>query len=113
MTIEPKVPSDNAALEQALEAAQNSPYVLRLYVIGTTPQSMRAVTNIRRVCEEHLFGRYSLEVVDLTENPAIASGEQIFAAPTLVKKMPLPLRRFIGDLSRTDRLLLGLDLLHP
>jgi circadian clock protein KaiB len=84
--------------------------VLRLYIIGTTPQSMRAVTNIRRICEEHLQGRYELEVIDLSQRPALAEGEQIIATPTLIKKLPLPLRRFIGDLSQTERILLGLDL---
>ena len=86
-------------------------YDLRLYVISTTPQSMRAVANLRRICDEHLPGRYSLEVIDLAKHPGLAEGEQIIAAPTLVKKLPLPLRRLIGDLSQTDRVLLGLDLL--
>ena len=66
--------------------------------------------NIRKICEEHLAGRYDLEVVDLSRNPALAEGEQIIAAPTLVKKLPLPLRRFIGDMSQTERILVGLDL---
>jgi circadian clock protein KaiB len=85
-------------------------YVLRLYVTGTTPRSMRAISNIRKICEEHLEGHYDLEVVDISEHPTLAEGEQIIAAPTLIKKLPLPLRRFIGDLSQTDRILLGLDL---
>ncbi len=85
-------------------------YVLRLYIISTTPQSMRAVANIRKICEEHLQGRYELEVIDLSQHPALAEGEQIIATPTLIKQLPLPLRRFIGDLSQTDRILLGLDL---
>jgi circadian clock protein KaiB len=87
-------------------------YELRLYVISTTPQSMRAVANLRRICDEHLPGRYALEVIDLAKHPALAEAEQIVAAPTLVKKLPLPLRRLIGDLSQTDRVLLGLDLLR-
>jgi circadian clock protein KaiB len=66
--------------------------------------------NIRRICEEHLRGRYDLEVVDISEHPTLAQGEQIIAAPTLIKKLPLPLRRFIGDMSQTERILLGLDL---
>ena len=90
---------------------EKTQYDLRLYVISTTPQSMRAVANLRRICDEHLPGRYSLEVIDLAKHPALAEGEQIIAAPTLVKKLPLPLRRLIGDLSQTDRVLLGLDLL--
>ena len=85
-------------------------YVLRLYVTGMTPRSTRAVENVRTICEEHLHGRYDLEVIDIYQQPTLAKGEQIIAAPTLVKKLPLPLRRIIGDLSNTDRVLLGLDL---
>jgi circadian clock protein KaiB len=96
--------------EAALAVADAAHYVLRLYIIGTTPQSMRAVANIRRICDEHLQDRYELEVVDLSRHPTLAEGEQIIATPTLIKKLPLPLRRFIGDLSQTDRILLGLDL---
>jgi len=88
-------------------------YVLCLYVTGTTPRSMRAISNIRKICEDHLEGRYDLEVVDISQHPTLAEGEQIIAAPTLIKKLPLPLRRFIGDLSQTDRILLGLDLRDP
>jgi circadian clock protein KaiB len=87
-------------------------YVLRLYIIGTTPQSMRAVANIRRICETHLQDRYELDVIDVSQRPALAEGEQIVATPTLIKMLPLPLRRFIGDLSQTDRILLGLDLIE-
>ena len=71
---------------------------------------MKAISNIRKICEEHLEGRYDLEVVDISRNPTLAEGEQIIAAPTLIKKLPLPLRRFIGDMSHTDRILIGLDL---
>jgi len=85
-------------------------YVLLLYVVATTPRSMRAVSNIRKICEEHLPGRYELEVVDISQHPLMAKGEQIIAAPTLIRKLPLPLRRFIGDMSQTKRILLGLDL---
>src|SRR4030065_355377 len=74
-------------------------YVLRLYVTGTTRNSERAIINIRRICEEHLRGRYDLEIVDISQHPMLAEGEQIIAAPTLIKKLPLPLRRFIGDMS--------------
>ncbi|HEU4929022.1 MAG TPA: circadian clock KaiB family protein [Candidatus Krumholzibacteria bacterium] len=87
-------------------------YELRLYVIASTPQSMRAIANLRRICDEHLSGRYVLEIIDLAKHPSLAEREQIIAAPTLVKKLPLPLRRLIGDLSQTDRVLLGLDLLR-
>ena len=96
--------------EIPIEKTVQPEYELRLYVISSTPQSMRAVANIRRICDEHLPGRYALEVVDLAQHPHLAEGEQIIAAPTLIKKLPLPLRRFIGDLSQTDRVLLGLDL---
>ncbi len=85
-------------------------YLLQLYITGTTSQSARAIANIRKICEEHLEGHYDLEVVDISQHPALAKGEQIIAAPTLIKKFPLPLRRFIGDMSQTARILHGLDL---
>jgi circadian clock protein KaiB len=85
-------------------------YCLRLYVTGTTPKSNRAITSIKKICEEHLKGRYSLEVVDIYQQPVLARGEQIIAAPTLIKRLPLPLRKFIGDMANVDRILLGLDL---
>ena len=97
-------------MKTARRAQSKECYLLRLYVAGTTPRSNRAIVNIRKICEEHLRGRYELEVVDVVRNPSLAAGEQIIAAPTLVKKLPLPLRRFIGDLSETERILLGLDL---
>ena len=100
----------DAATPPAVTLREADQYVLRLYVTGATPRSMRAISNIRKICEEHLEGRYDLEVVDITEYPVLAKGEQIIAAPTLIKKLPLPMRRFIGDLSQTDRILLGLDL---
>lgn len=89
-----------------------SRYVLRLYITGHTPLSAKAIVRIRKICEEHLEGRYDLEVVDISQNPSLAAGEQIIAAPTLIKKLPLPLRRFIGDMSQTERILIGLDLLE-
>ncbi len=85
-------------------------YVLRLYVTGMTPRSTRAIENVRKICEEHLEGRYDLEVIDVYQQPTLLKGEQIVAAPTLIKKLPLPLRRVIGDMSNTERVLLGLDL---
>jgi circadian clock protein KaiB len=85
-------------------------YVLRLYVTGMTARSTRAVENVRAICEEYLEGRYDLEVIDIYQQPTLAVGEQIIAAPTLIKKLPLPFRRVIGDLSNTDRVLLGLDI---
>ena len=87
-----------------------SHYVLTLYVTGTTPRSTRAIANIRTICENHLEGRYDLEVIDIAQHPVLAGNEQIVAAPTLIKKLPLPLRRFIGDMSHTERMLAGLDL---
>lgn len=97
---------------ETLEAAAHDParYVLKLYITGTTPNSTRAIVNIRKICEEHLLGRYELEIVDISQHPTLAEGEQIIAAPTLIKKLPLPLRRFIGDMSQTERILLGLDM---
>lgn len=99
-----------AGLEGAAANFHDVRYVLRLYVTGTTRNSERAIVNIRRICEEHLRGRYDLDIVDISRHPMLAEGEQIIAVPTLIKKLPLPLRRFIGDMSQTERILLGLDL---
>jgi len=104
------VKDQNMAFELAVDQNNKSSYILKLYVTGTTPQSVRAIENIRHVCDEHLKGRYSLEVIDLYKNPNLAAGEQIIAAPTLVKQLPLPLRRIIGDMSNIDKVLVGLDL---
>ena len=84
--------------------------LLRLYVAGTTPQSTRAILNMQQICEEHLQGAYRLEVIDIYQRPQLAKDEQIIAVPTLVKKLPLPLRRVIGDFSDSERVLIGLDL---
>src|SRR4051794_26041755 len=83
-------------------------YSLWLFVTGISPRSSRAIVNVRKVCEEYLAGRYELKVIDILQKPEVAKAEQIFAAPTLIKKLPLPLRRMIGDMSQTDRLLSGL-----
>ncbi len=83
---------------------------LRLYVAGQSPKSMTAFANLKRICEEKLAGRYTIEVVDLLENPKLAKGDQILAIPTLVRKLPEPVRKIIGDLSHTERVLVGLDL---
>ena len=83
---------------------------LRLYVAGQTPKSLRAFANLKVLCEEHLKGRYQIEVIDLMENPQLARGDQIIAVPTLVRKLPQPVRKIIGDLSSTVRVLVGLDL---
>ncbi len=85
-------------------------YVLKLYVTGMTPRSTQAINNIKKICEEHLNGLYDLDVIDIYQQPVLARGEQIVAAPTLIKNLPPPLRRFIGDMSNTERILLGLDL---
>jgi circadian clock protein KaiB len=90
------------------EARAGEVYILRLYVTGASPRSLRAISNIRRICEEHLEGRYELEVVDICENPALAKDEQILASPTLIRTRPLPPRRFIGDLSQSERIMLEL-----
>ena len=88
---------------------QQAKYVLRLYVTGTTGKSVHAIQNVRRICEEHLQGEYDLEVIDLYKNLPLAKGDQIIAAPTLVKKLPAPLRQLIGDMSDEQRVLVGLD----
>ena len=83
---------------------------LRLYVAGQTPKSLTAFSNLKRICEDHLKGRYRIEVIDLLENPRLAEGDQILAIPTLVRKLPEPIKKIIGDLSNTERVLVGLDL---
>jgi len=85
-------------------------YILRLYVAGQTPKSLAAFANLKKICEEHLAGRYKIEVIDLLEHPQLAKGDQIFAIPTLVRRLPPPLRKIIGDLSNTEKVLVGLDL---
>ncbi|HWR26500.1 MAG TPA: circadian clock KaiB family protein [candidate division Zixibacteria bacterium] len=96
--------------EQSVQEAGSEKYLLRLYVTGITPKSTRAFQNIRKMCEENLKGRYELEVIDIYQQPILARDEQIIAAPTLIKKLPLPLRRLIGDMSDKERILVGLDL---
>ena len=85
-------------------------YLLRLFVTGQTPRSVQSIENLKRVCEKHLKGRYELEVIDIYQQPGFASENQIIAAPTLIKKLPLPLRRLVGDFSNHDRVVIGLDL---
>ncbi|MGA2822275.1 MAG: circadian clock KaiB family protein [Bacteroidales bacterium] len=85
-------------------------YILRLYITGTTSRSILAITNLKKICEEYLEGRYELEVIDLYQMPCLAKDEQIIAAPTLIKKLPLPFRRIIGDMSNKEKVLIGLDL---
>jgi circadian clock protein KaiB len=92
------------------QPAAGEKWALRLYTAGQSPKSLAALANLKRVCEEHLSGRYSIEVVDLMKNPRLAKDDQIVAIPTLVRKLPEPLRRIVGDLSDTERTLVGLQL---
>jgi circadian clock protein KaiB len=110
MSEAPQSRSPLEEMEAAASLESRAPYILRLYLAGPTPQATRAVVNIRKICEEHLKGRYELEVIDLLQNPGLARIDQVIAAPTLAKVSPLPVRRFIGDLSETDRILKGLGL---
>lgn len=95
--------------ELALQETDKGHYILRLYVSGMTPNSIKAIENVRKICEEHLEGHYQLEIIDIYQQPIFAKEGQIVAAPTLVKELPPPLRKFIGDMSHTERILLGLD----
>jgi circadian clock protein KaiB len=95
--------------KQAAQPAEEQ-WNLRLYVAGTTPRSVLAFSNLKKICEEHLHGAYSIEVIDLLKNPQLAKGDQILAVPTLVRKLPEPVRKIIGDLSNMERVLVGLDL---
>lgn len=92
------------------EASDGERWTLRLYVAGQTPKSMTAFANLKRICEEHLEGRYEIEVVDLLVNPTLAKDDQILALPTLVRRLPEPMKKIIGDLSNTERVLVGLDI---
>jgi circadian clock protein KaiB len=94
----------------AQAAADPKLWELRLYVAGQTPKSLTAFANLTKICEEHLAGQYRIEVIDLLENPRLARGDQILAVPTLVRKLPEPVKKIIGDLSNTERVLVGLDL---
>ena len=96
--------------EKAAARRDRAKYVLRLYVTGMTPRSTRAIANVRKLCEKYLEGCYELDVIDIYQQPKLAKGEQIIAAPTLIKKLPLPLRRLIGDKADTERFLVGVDL---
>ena len=94
----------------ATQSSEGQTYSLRLYVAGQTPKSVLAFTNLKRICEQHLLGRYQIEIIDLLENPQLARGDQILAVPTLVRRLPEPIKKIIGDLSNTERVLVGLDL---
>jgi circadian clock protein KaiB len=92
------------------EPIEHKEWTLRLYIAGKTPKAILALENLERICEEHLAGRYEIEVIDLLEHPQLAAGDQILALPTLVRKLPPPIRKIIGDLSDTERVLVGLDI---
>lgn len=93
-----------------LQPSEDETFLLRLYVAGQTPKSLGALANLKTICDEHLKGRYEIEIIDLVENPALASGDQILAVPTLVRRLPKPIKKIIGDLSNRERVLVGLDL---
>ena len=94
----------------ATEAVGSAKWELRLYIAGQTPKSLAAISNLRRICEEHLAGEYRIEVIDLVEKPHLAESDQIIAIPTLVRKLPQPIRKIIGDLSDTEKTIVGLQL---
>jgi len=102
--------SSTEEFEKAAAKRDGAKYVLRLYVTGLTPKSALAIANVRKICEEHLAGRYELEVIDIYQQPELARGEQIVATPTLIKTLPLPIRKLIGNMSDTERFLVGIDL---
>jgi circadian clock protein KaiB len=108
-TSKKKRPNSKIAFERALKKARDKHYLLNLYITGSTFRSMRAIANIKQLCEEHLKGRYQLDVFDIYQDPKLAKEADIFAAPTLVKKLPLPLRKLIGDMGNSERILEGLD----
>jgi circadian clock protein KaiB len=103
--------SNRKRVEENMETIEKDKWVLRLYVAGKTPKALTAFTNLKKICEEKLKGKYSIEVIDLLINPQLSAEYQILALPTLVRKLPVPVRKIIGDLSDTERVLVGLDLL--
>ena len=105
-----KVKTSTEEFAKAAAKRTRAKYVLRLYITGMTPKSTRAIANVQALCEKHLKGYYELEVIDIYQQPKLAKGDQIIATPTLIKKLPLPLRRLIGDMSDTERFLVGIDL---
>jgi len=105
-----KAKSSTASFERASERSRDTRYVLRLYIAGATAESSLAVENLRAICDDYLSGRYELAVVDVFQQPALATDEQIIAVPTLIKTLPEPIRRIVGDLSNKQRVLFGLDL---
>jgi len=103
-------PSATEAMEQAVARQDKEKYVLKLYITGMTPRSQEALRNIKKIIKENPDNNFDLEVIDIYQQPTLAKGDQIIAVPTLIKKLPSPLRRLIGDLSQEDRIILGLDL---
>ncbi len=97
-------------VKKAKSAPTEEVWNLRLYVAGQTPKSLTAFTNLKKICDEHLAGKYQIEVIDLIKNPQLAKGDQIIALPTLVRKLPEPIKKIIGDLANTERVLVGLDI---
>lgn len=112
MSKQPQIVNSAKSFEEALSQPIDDQYLLRLFVVGNTPRSVRAVANIRAICEETLPGRYALEVIDLYRQPEYAKPQQIVVAPTLIKELPLPVRKVIGDLSDRERVLVGLDIVR-
>lgn len=98
--------------KQQSQKSEHNPdfWQLKLYVAGQTPKSLTAFANLKKICEEHLAGKYKIEIIDLLKNPTLAAGDQILAIPTLVRKLPEPVRKIIGDLSHTEKVLVGLDI---
>ena len=113
---DPEVPPDAGSVPATGDRATAAPaadrYVLRMYVTGMTPRSTQAIKNLQAICDEYLDGRYELDVIDIYQQPVLAKGEQIVAAPTLIRKLPLPVRRLVGDMSSRERVLVGLDLVR-
>jgi len=105
-----RVKTSTEEFEKTVAKRGQTKHVLRLYVTGMTPKSTRAIANVQTLCEKHLKGHYELEVIDIYQQPKLAKGEQIIATPTLIKKLPLPLRKLIGDMSDTGRFLVGIGL---
>ncbi len=103
-------PDSAAEFQRKIKKTGEEKYVLRLYVTGMTAKSKLAIQNIKKICEDHLQGRCDLEVIDIYREPVLAKGDQIIATPTLIKKLPVPLRKFIGNMAETEKILLGLDL---
>jgi circadian clock protein KaiB len=104
------VSKKNNTVEAEKDIPSKDKWILRLYVAGQTPKSIAAFTNLKKICEEQLQGKYSIEVIDLIENPQLSRDDQILAVPTLVRKLPVPVRKIIGDLSNTEKVLIGLDI---